>query len=445
MDVSRFDDQRSRDLRAPQRRPLRAETVVIRRPQPLIPSLTLEDTLAAVGIVTKPRRRRAAGRHGLLWRWFAFESTALAVGNTAASVALLVVAMTMTGPGMQAAVALNIAPAIYVVLNDGMPWAALALFAAAALKAVHAWFDKKARWETRVLGYTLALAMACTALWIETMLGYAGVVPWMFKPVMALAGGAAAARVAAINAALVSYFEPALIGGAALLLVLKQFKTGSHAKAPMTRKRIALGGVVLGVFALAIAGEAAHRHYTGADARDGMSFAIGGETLSGRDRTYGSLFAPGVQCHVSSLYGWRDDPIEPGTVRRHQGIDVAVREGTPVHAMADGRILFAEQDAGLGNFVALEIGGRATAPTIVNGHMERLLVRAGDEVHRGDVIGLAGSTGRSTGPHVHLQICSGAHTPRGGFVCGSASNPYENWPTLAALAGMSCVDGPAVF
>ena len=213
----------------------------------------------------------------------------------------------------------------------------------------------------------------------------------------------------------------------------------------MTRKRIALGGVVLSVFALAIAGEAAHRHYTGADARDGMSFAIGGETLSGRDQTYGSLFAPGVQCHVSSLYGWRDDPIEPGTVRRHQGIDIAVREGTPVHAMADGRVLFAEQDAGLGNFVALEVGGRATAPTIVNGHMQLLLVRAGDTVHRGDVIGLAGSTGRSTGPHVHLQLCSGAHTHKGGFVCGNTSNPYENWPTLSALAGMSCVDGPAVF
>ncbi len=432
-----------RDLRAPQRRPLRAKTVVVR--QPALPSLpTLEDTLAAIGIAARPRRK-ARGRHGLVWRWFAYESTALAVGNLTASIALFVVAMTMTSIGMEVALALNVAPAIYAVLNDGLPWAALALMGAAVLKAVHAYFDKQARIETRILGYALALGLAAAGLWVETMLGFAAIVPWMFKPVMALAGGDASARVAAFNAALVSYFEPALLGGLGVLLAAKQFRSGSTRRAPQYRKRIALGGVVVSLFAAAIAGMAAERHCTGADARDGLSFAIGGETLSGRDRTYGSLFAPGVPCHVSSLYGWRDDPLEPGTQRHHQGVDVAVKEGTPVHAMADGRVLFAESDAGLGNFVALQVGDRATAPTILNGHMAQLLVRRGDLVHRGDVIGLAGSTGRSTGPHVHLQICSGAHTGRGGFVCGSASNPYENWPTLAALAQTSCVGGPAVF
>lgn len=438
-------DLRQRNLRAPQRRPLRAETVVIRQPAPLLPSLpTLEETLAAVGIVSKPRRR-ARGRHGLVWRWFAFESTSLAAGNAAASLVLLTVAMTMTGAGMDVAVALGLAPAIYAVLNDGLPWLALMLLAAAVLKAVHAYFDRKAHAATRVLGFVLAFALAAAGLWIGTMLGYANVVPWMLKPVIALAGGETAARVAAFNIALVSYFEPALIGGTALLLAAKQTRSGTLSRAPQSRKRVAFAGIVLSLFAAAIAGMAAERHYTGADARDGMSFAIGGETLSGRERVYGSMFAPGVPCHVSSLYGWRDDPLEPGIQRRHQGIDVAVKEGTPVHAMADGRVLFADADAGLGNFVALQVGGRDTAPTIVNGHMETLLVRAGDTVHRGDVIGLAGSTGRSTGPHVHLQICAGAHGHRGGFVCGAASNPYESWPTLAALARMSCVSGPAVF
>ncbi|HEY0302529.1 MAG TPA: efflux RND transporter permease subunit, partial [Rhizomicrobium sp.] len=296
-----------------------------------------------------------------------------------------------------------------------------------------------------LIGVVLALLLAAAGLWIGTMLGYAGIVPWMLQPVVALAGGEATAQVAAFNAALVAYFEPGLIGGFGLLLAAKQFRTGSFKRAAQHRKRVAFAGLAVSLFAAAIAGMAAQRHHTGADARDGMSFAIGGETLSGTDHTYGPMFAPGVACHVSSLYGWRDDPIAPGTLRRHQGVDVAVREGTPIQAMADGRILYAESGSGLGNFAALQVEGRATAPTIVNGHMERLLVRAGDTVKRGDVIGLAGSTGRSTGPHVHLQLCSGAHTRNGGFVCGAASNPYENWPTLAALARMACVDGPSVF
>jgi murein DD-endopeptidase MepM/ murein hydrolase activator NlpD len=81
----------------------------------------------------------------------------------------------------------------------------------------------------------------------------------------------------------------------------------------------------------------------------------------------------------------------------------------------------------------------------VNGHMNSLLVHAGQLVHRGDVIGFAGSTGKSTGPHVHLQLCPAAHVAHGGFVCGGSTNPYENWPTLSALSRMACVDGPELF
>ena len=436
--MSRYD---SRDLRAAQQRPVRARTVVIRQPAPLLPSL--EDTLAAVGI--RPNRARGATHsHGLLWRWFAFESSTLAIFNAVASAALLVVAMTMTAPGMRIAAELGIAPIVYLVLNDGLPWLAVALFAFGLLKAAHAFLDAKAHVATRILGYALALVLAAGGLWTWTMLGYAGVVPWMFKPVLALAGGHATAQIAMANATLLSYFEPALIGGAGLLLLAKHFKSGTARRAPQYRKRVALGGIVLAGAVIAIAAHAGLRHYSGDDAREGFSFAIGGETLSGEDRIYGSLFAPGVTCHVSSLYGWRDDPLEPGRNERHQGVDVAVAEGTPVHAMTDGRVTFAEFDGGLGNFVALQAAGNG-APTVVNGHMSRLNVRAGDNVHRGDVIGFAGSTGRSTGPHVHVQLCPAGHMVRGGFVCGGSTNPYENWPTLAALARMSCRDGPQIY
>jgi murein DD-endopeptidase MepM/ murein hydrolase activator NlpD len=379
-----------------------------------------------------------------MWRWFAFESTPLSIVNLAGGAALLVVAATMTAPGMQLAVALGVAPIVYRVLNDGLPFLALGLMVAALLKAAHAWLDRKAHVATRALGYALAFLLAISGLWIEVMLGYADAVPWLLKPALALAGGDAPTQIAAANALLVSYFEPALIGGAGFLLLAKQFKSGVARRAPITRKRAALSGIALSLAIVSIAAHAGWRHYAGSDRRDGFGFAIGGETLSGNDRVFGSLFAPGVPCHVSSLYGWRDDPLEPGRNERHQGIDVAVKEGTPVHAMTDGRVMFAEFDGGLGNFVALKPAD-ASAPTVVNGHMSRLAVRAGDTVQRGDVIGFAGSTGRSTGPHVHVQLCPAGHMSRGAFVCGGATNPYEHWPTLAALSRMACVSGPELF
>ena len=434
---------RGRSAAPPQRRS-RAKTVVIRRPAPLLPSLTLDDTLSAVGIRPRDRRKWLNASHGLMWRWFAHESSWAAAANALASVALLAAAMTMTQPGMALALALGIAPTIYAVLNDGLPYLAGGLLIAALLKAAHVVLDAKAHVTTRFIGTALAIALAAAGLWTLTMLGYARFVPWMLKPALRLAGGETTAQVQSVNAALVSYFEPGVLGAAGLLLLLKQFKTGAIKRAPMHRKRIALAGLTLSLAVAGIAAQAGWRHYTGADKADGVAFAIGGETLSGEDRRYGPLFAPGVKCHVSSLFGWRNDPLEPGRNEKHQGIDVAVREGTAVHAMTDGRVMFAQFDPGLGNFVALRGAGDG-APTVVNGHMNRLVVRPGEAVKRDEVIGYAGSTGRSTGPHVHLQLCPSGHMVRGGFVCGGATNPYENWPTLAALARMSCVSGPQIY
>jgi hypothetical protein len=423
------------------RRRMRAQTVVVRPPPPLFPALTLEDTLAAVGI--RPNRAHGATHsHGLIWRWFAFEHDALAAANVAASLALLFVAMTMTQPGMALAVDLGIAPFIYRVLNDGLPWLALVLFGAALLKAAHAWLDRQAHPATRMLGYGLALGMALGALWIETMLGYAALVPWLFQPLLWLAGGETTANITQVNTALVSYFEPAVIGAAGLTLLARHFKTGLVTRAPLLRKRLALGGIALAGAVAAIAAHAALRHHGGNDG--GIAFAVGGESLSTTGRGFGPLFAPGVPCHVSSLFGWRDDPLEPGKNEKHQGVDLAVKEGTPVHAMADGRVLFAEFDSGLGNFVALQPAGTG-APVIVNGHMRQLAVQAGAQVHRGEIVGYAGSTGRSTGPHVHLQLCPSGHMAHGSFICGGATNPYENWSTLTALSHMACVSGPEIF
>jgi murein DD-endopeptidase MepM/ murein hydrolase activator NlpD len=312
-------------------------------------------------------------------------------------------------------------------------------------KALQARLDRRAGSLSRSANFALAALLLVAGVWLEIMLGYADFVPGMFKPVLALAGGEATSRIAAVNAALVSYFEPALAVAAALLLLARQGKSALERRAPVSRRRVALAGAVASLCVVAIGAFAAYRHHTGADRHEGMGFAVGGDALGANERTYGSLFAPDVPCHVSSLYGWRDDPLQAGHSERHQGVDLAVKAGTPIHAMADGKVVFAQFDSGLGNFVALQVGGRDGAPTLLNGHMQTLLVQAGADVHRGDVIGLAGSTGRATGPHVHLQICPDGRVQNGHFICGGSTNPYENWPTLAALAHMSCVGGPEIF
>jgi murein DD-endopeptidase MepM/ murein hydrolase activator NlpD len=134
-------------------------------------------------------------------------------------------------------------------------------------------------------------------------------------------------------------------------------------------------------------------------------------------------------------------------IENHPGVDVAVRAGTPVHALATGTVIFTGSDDGFGNMAVLRIKDTTQHDTaLLLGHMERLDVFSGQTVAKGDVIGWVGSTGRSTGPHLHLQICPAGHvTSRGGFACGQPANPYENWVALEAIARLSCSEGPVGF
>jgi pyruvyl transferase EpsO len=98
--------------------------------------------------------------------------------------------------------------------------------------------------------------------------------------------------------------------------------------------------------------------------------------------------------------------------RFHTGIDIAAPEGAPVSAVADGRVVIAEALPELGNTIVLDHGqGCAT----LYAHHRALLVAAGDNVTRGQCIGLAGATGRATGPHLHFE------TRLGGAPCDPAS------------------------
>ena len=103
----------------------------------------------------------------------------------------------------------------------------------------------------------------------------------------------------------------------------------------------------------------------------------------------------------TSGFGYRSDPFERGAAF-HPGIDLAGSYGTPIYATADGTVIRSGWNSGgYGNMVEIDHGrGIATR----YGHMSAVLVRAGDHVTRGQQIGRMGSTGRSTGNHLHYEV-----------------------------------------
>ena len=104
--------------------------------------------------------------------------------------------------------------------------------------------------------------------------------------------------------------------------------------------------------------------------------------------------------NFTSGYGTRSDPFR-GSRAMHAGIDLAAPMGTPIYATADGIIGRSEYSGAYGNLVEINHGqGIQTR----YGHMSRLIARPGQRVRRGEMIGLMGSTGRSTGSHLHYEV-----------------------------------------
>jgi murein DD-endopeptidase MepM/ murein hydrolase activator NlpD len=103
---------------------------------------------------------------------------------------------------------------------------------------------------------------------------------------------------------------------------------------------------------------------------------------------------------VSSKFGWRLDPLS-GETRFHQGVDIAVAYGHDVKAAAHGIVSFAGVQNGYGKTVVIDHeGGRQTRYA----HLSQELVRAGDVVSEGQLLGKSGNSGRSTGPHLHFEM-----------------------------------------
>lgn len=123
---------------------------------------------------------------------------------------------------------------------------------------------------------------------------------------------------------------------------------------------------------------------------------------------------------VSSEYGWRKNPVS-GVNRLHAGIDLAAPGGTPIYAAASGYVQVAGwSSGGYGNYVIIYHGSMSdgNAYSTLYGHMRSVATSAGKYVKQGELIGYVGSTGNSTGNHLHLEVWKGgkkanAVNPRG--------------------------------
>lgn len=107
-----------------------------------------------------------------------------------------------------------------------------------------------------------------------------------------------------------------------------------------------------------------------------------------------------VAGRITSHFGVRRDPLGHGE-RRHKGIDIAAPAGTPVQAVAAGKVIFSGRAGGYGNLVAIDHGNGFTTRYA---HNQALLVSVGEMVTVGQEIAQVGSTGRSTGPHLHFEV-----------------------------------------
>jgi murein DD-endopeptidase MepM/ murein hydrolase activator NlpD len=134
--------------------------------------------------------------------------------------------------------------------------------------------------------------------------------------------------------------------------------------------------------------------------------------------------------HFTSGFGMRMHPIL-GRRKAHKGVDLAAPVGTPVYAPADGTVGRADWFSSYGLYIQLEHGADIETRY---GHLSRLNVSAGQHVHKGDLIGFVGTTGRSTGPHLHYEV----------RIAGQAVNPVPYMQGDQVQAATAIANVPAV-
>lgn len=130
--------------------------------------------------------------------------------------------------------------------------------------------------------------------------------------------------------------------------------------------------------------------------------------------SYGSMQWPSATSrYVTSQYGTRFHPIQK-RYKTHTGIDIGAASGTPVLAAESGTVIMAQWNGGYGKCVVIDHGGGITT---LYGHNSSLNVSVGQKVSKGQQIALVGSTGNSTGPHIHFEVLiNGRHTDPNAYV-----------------------------
>ena len=129
-----------------------------------------------------------------------------------------------------------------------------------------------------------------------------------------------------------------------------------------------------------------------------------------RQEINGDLFKKPLKVRywLSSSYGWRDSPFNPGTRSFHGGIDMAVSQGTPIYPAMDGKVTTAGYNATYGNYVIVT---HHSGYKTLYGHMSKITCQKGNFVYAQKTqIGLVGSTGLSTGPHLHFTVYKNGNT-----------------------------------
>ncbi|MFY9632213.1 MAG: peptidoglycan DD-metalloendopeptidase family protein [Candidatus Cybelea sp.] len=114
----------------------------------------------------------------------------------------------------------------------------------------------------------------------------------------------------------------------------------------------------------------------------------------------GGSFSWPVTGTITSPFGWRSNPFG-GSPEFHQGLDIAAPTGTTVTAAAGGTVIMAQWYGGYGNYILIDHGGGYSTGY---GHLSAMYVASGQSVQRGQAIGAVGSTGQSTGPHLHFEV-----------------------------------------